>query len=54
MATTPMYFHSFHFVGLSTPVFVNSTRKSSAYQTKRGEAGIGEFQNNHLFFGTTI
>lgn len=37
MATTPMYFHSFHFVGLSTPVFVNSTRKSSAYQTKRGD-----------------
>lgn len=54
MATTSIYFHSLYFVSFSTPVFVNSTRKNGTYQTKGGEAGIGKFQNYHLFFGTTI
>lgn len=54
MATTPIYFRSLHFVSLSTPIFVNSTGKNGAYQTKGREAGIGEFQNYHLFLGTTI
>lgn len=54
MATTPIYIHSLHFVSLSIPVFVNSTRKNGAYQTKGGETGIGEFQNYPVFFGTTI